>query len=76
MHLRDFGDVFVFPIDKNNGGPYGDFVSLHPTLKTADERTSAVGYVVERLGEEQIPGIRDEVLIMIKYRIYPCELVL
>ncbi|KAG5134366.1 hypothetical protein JHK82_025554 [Glycine max] len=59
-HLRDFGDVFVFPIDKNNGGPYGDFVSLHPTLKTADERTSAVGYVVERLGEEQIPGIRDE----------------
>lgn len=62
--------MFIFPKDKYNGGLYGDFVSLHPMLKTAEERTSAVGYVVERLGEEHIPGIRNEVLIMIKYRIY------
>ncbi|KAL2321231.1 hypothetical protein Fmac_030200 [Flemingia macrophylla] len=59
-HLRDFGDVFVFYKDKYNGAPYGDFVSLHPKLKTAEERTSAIGYVVEHLGEEQIPGIRNE----------------
>ncbi|RDX66952.1 Nudix hydrolase 20, chloroplastic, partial [Mucuna pruriens] len=59
-HLRGFGDVFVFPKGKYNGGPYDDFVSLHPMLKTAEERTSAVGYVVERLGEERIPGLRNE----------------
>ncbi|KAL2335132.1 hypothetical protein Fmac_016345 [Flemingia macrophylla] len=59
-HLRGFDDVFVFPKHKHNGGPYSDFVSLHPMLKTSEERTSAVGYVVERLGEEQIPGIRSE----------------
>ncbi|KAG4920692.1 hypothetical protein JHK86_049505 [Glycine max] len=59
-HLRGFGNVFIFPKDKYNGGLYGDFVSLHPMLKTAEERTSAVGYVVERLGEEHIPGIRNE----------------
>ncbi|PNX95552.1 nudix hydrolase chloroplastic-like, partial [Trifolium pratense] len=56
-HLRGFSDVFVFPKD---GGPFGDCVSLHPLLKTADERTSAVGYVIEHLGEEHIPGIRNE----------------
>jgi len=60
-HLRGFGDVFVFPKEKFNGGPNGDFVSLHPMLKTADERTSAVAYVVQQLGEERIPGIRNEV---------------
>lgn len=60
-HLRSFGDVFVFPKGKYIGGPNGDFVSLHPMLKTAEERTSAVGYVVEQLGEERIPGIRNEV---------------
>ncbi|XP_027924733.1 nudix hydrolase 20, chloroplastic-like [Vigna unguiculata] len=59
-HLRGFGDVFVFPKEKFNGGPNGDFVSLHPMLKTADERTSAVAYVVQQLGEERIPGIRNE----------------
>ncbi|XP_020233241.1 nudix hydrolase 20, chloroplastic [Cajanus cajan] len=59
-HLRGFGEVFVFPKDKYNGCPNGEIVSLHPLLKTTEERTSAVGYVVERLGEEQIPGIRNE----------------
>ncbi|KAG5059598.1 hypothetical protein JHK87_000627 [Glycine soja] len=49
-----------FPKYKYNGGLCGDFVSLHPTLKIAEERISAVGYVVERLGEEKIPGIRNE----------------
>ncbi|XP_045792246.1 nudix hydrolase 20, chloroplastic-like isoform X2 [Trifolium pratense] len=56
-HLRGFSDVFIFPKDS---GPFGDCVSLHPLLKTADERTSAVGYVIEHLGEEHIPGIRNE----------------
>ncbi|XP_057447094.1 nudix hydrolase 20, chloroplastic-like [Lotus japonicus] len=56
-HLRGFGDVFIFP---NDGSPLGNCVSLHPLLKTAEERTSAVGYVVEHLGEERIPGIRNE----------------
>ncbi|KAL5161188.1 Nudix hydrolase 20, chloroplastic [Glycine soja] len=52
-----------FPKDKYNGGLYGDFVSLHPTLKIAEERTSAVGYVVERLGKK-IPSIRNELYPM------------
>lgn len=56
-HLRSFNDVFVFPKD---GGPFGHCVSLHPLLKTAEERTSALGYVIEHLGEEHIPGIRNE----------------
>ncbi|XP_027358984.1 nudix hydrolase 20, chloroplastic-like [Abrus precatorius] len=59
-HLRGFGDVFIFPKDKYNGGSYGDCVSLHPMLKTAEERTNAVGYVIESLGEEHVPGIRNE----------------
>lgn len=50
--------MFIFP---NDGSPLGNCVSLHPLLKTAEERTSAVGYVVEHLGEERIPGIRNEV---------------
>jgi hypothetical protein len=54
--------VFVFT---NDGGPFGDCVSLHPLLKTAEERTSAIGYVIEHLGEEHIPGIRNEVLVII-----------
>ncbi|CAL5186525.1 unnamed protein product [Lathyrus oleraceus] len=56
-HLRGFNDVFVFP---NGGGPFGYHVTLHPLLKTAEERTSAVGYVIKHLGEEHIPGIRNE----------------
>lgn len=60
-HLRGFSDVFVFPKE----GPFGHCVSLNPLLKTAEERTSAVGYVIEHLGEEHIPGIRNEVLVMI-----------
>ncbi|KAE9600289.1 hypothetical protein Lal_00045589 [Lupinus albus] len=59
-YLKGFGDVFIFPKDKSNGSPFGNCVSLHPRLKTYEERTSAVGYVVERLGEERIPGIRNE----------------
>ena len=32
---------------------FRDFVSLHPTLKIAEETTTAVGYVVERLYTER-----------------------
>ncbi|PNX92594.1 nudix hydrolase chloroplastic-like [Trifolium pratense] len=56
-HLRRFNNVFVFT---NDGGPVGDCVSLHPLLKTAEERTSAVAYVIEHLGEKYIPHIRNE----------------
>jgi hypothetical protein len=41
-------------------------VTFHPMLSTPEDRTSAVGDVVKRLGEELIPGIRNEVLVMIK----------
>ncbi|KAI4350884.1 hypothetical protein L6164_005291 [Bauhinia variegata] len=59
-HLRSFRDVFIFPKDKFYGAHFDYYVSLHPTLKTPEERTSAVGNVVKSLGEEWIPGIRNE----------------
>ncbi|XP_062148657.1 nudix hydrolase 20, chloroplastic-like [Alnus glutinosa] len=55
-HLRKFQDVFVFPQDSSCGG----HVTFHPMLSTPEDRTSAVGDVVKRLGEELIPGIRNE----------------
>ncbi|GLT71823.1 hypothetical protein SLA2020_438160 [Shorea laevis] len=55
-HLRKFQDVFVFPQDSACGG----HVTLHPMLSTPEDRTSAVGDVVKCLGEELIPGIRNE----------------
>ncbi|XP_058723064.1 nudix hydrolase 20, chloroplastic-like [Vicia villosa] len=56
-HLRRYSDVFVFLKDENSSG---DYVTLHSLLKTVEERTDAVGYVVKYLGEEHIPGIRNE----------------
>lgn len=54
--------MFVFPQDSACGG----HVTLHPMLSTPEDRTSAVGDVVKCLGEELIPGIRNEVLDVIK----------
>ncbi|XP_044472392.1 nudix hydrolase 20, chloroplastic-like isoform X2 [Mangifera indica] len=53
--LRRYGEVFVYSED--NGG----HVALNSKLKTAEERTRAVGEVIKCLGEEEvIPGIRNE----------------
>lgn len=62
--LRSFKDVFTFPKDKLYGSPFDEYVSLNPMLKTPEQRTRAVGNVVKCLGEEWIPGIRNEVLVM------------
>ncbi|KAM4125257.1 hypothetical protein ACB094_01G295300 [Castanea mollissima] len=59
-HLRRFKDVFIFPQDNSYGGRIGSHVTLHPMLRTPDDRTNAVGDVVKCLGEELIPGIRNE----------------
>lgn len=58
--LRRYGEVFVYSED--NGG----HVALNSKLKTAEERTRAVGEVIKCLGEEEvIPGIRNEVLLLL-----------
>lgn len=57
--------MFIFPQDNSYGGCIGGHVTLHPMLRTPDDRTNAVGDVVKCLGEELIPGIRNEVLVVI-----------
>ncbi|XP_027070811.2 nudix hydrolase 20, chloroplastic-like isoform X2 [Coffea eugenioides] len=60
-HLRKFRDVFVFQKDtKAFSSNFGCHVTLHSSLTTAEDRTRAVGDVVKCLGEELIPGIRNE----------------
>ncbi|KAL1823865.1 hypothetical protein ACET3Z_010643 [Daucus carota] len=59
-HLRKFPDVFIFPEDDSQAIHFGDHVRLHPALTTPEDRTYAVGDVIECLGEEMIPGIRNE----------------
>lgn len=63
-HLRKFRDVFIFPKDETFGSKFGCHVTLHSMLRTAEDRTRAVGDVVKSLGEELIPGIRNEVLLI------------
>ncbi|XP_041003535.1 nudix hydrolase 20, chloroplastic-like isoform X2 [Juglans microcarpa x Juglans regia] len=60
QNLRRFKDVFIFPRDDSYGGPIGAHVTLHPMLGKPEDRTGAVGDVVKCLGEELIPGIRNE----------------
>ena len=55
--------MFTFPRD--DSVRVGACLSLHESLKTPEDRTHAVGNVVKCLGEEIIPGIRNEVLIVI-----------
>ncbi|KAL7134741.1 hypothetical protein ABFS83_11G045900 [Erythranthe nasuta] len=59
-HLRRYKDVFTFPEDSSYGGNFGCHVGLHPLLSAPDDRTEAVGHVVKCLGEDVIPGIRNE----------------
>ncbi|XP_004288683.1 PREDICTED: nudix hydrolase 20, chloroplastic-like [Fragaria vesca subsp. vesca] len=50
-NLRSYRDVFTFLPGK---------VTLHSSLSSAEDRTRAVGDVIKSLGEESIPGIRNE----------------
>ncbi|KAJ0985603.1 hypothetical protein J5N97_003959 [Dioscorea zingiberensis] len=58
-HLKEFPSVFTCMMDNN--GQYVDHgcVTLHASLSTPEERTRAIGGVIECLGE-LIPGIRNE----------------
>lgn len=58
-------EVFIFPEDNMSKGCFGDHITLHPALKTPDDRTRALGDVVKCLGEELIPGIRNEVTLLL-----------
>ncbi|KAG8635793.1 nudix hydrolase 20, chloroplastic [Manihot esculenta] len=58
-YLRTFKDVFVFP-QSNYSGRSESYVTLHEMLKTPEDRTRVVGEVIKCLGEELIPGIRNE----------------
>ncbi|BFG39486.1 hypothetical protein CerSpe_257600 [Prunus speciosa] len=57
-NLRSFKDVFTFPPENSNSN--GSSITLHSSLSTAEDRTRAVGDVIKSLGEEHIPGIRNE----------------
>uniref|UniRef100_A0A803NX71 Nudix hydrolase domain-containing protein n=1 Tax=Cannabis sativa TaxID=3483 RepID=A0A803NX71_CANSA len=59
-NLRKFQKVFKFLPDNSNDGFHGGRLTLHPSLKTQEDRTRAVGEVVKILGEQQFPGIRNE----------------
>lgn len=52
--------MFTFPPERSNSGR--GQITLHSSLGTAENRTRAVADVVKSLGEEVIPGIRNEVL--------------
>ncbi|KAM7512789.1 hypothetical protein LguiB_011664 [Lonicera macranthoides] len=58
--LRKNREVFILPENNMSNGRFGDHITLHPALKTLDDRTRALGDVVKCLGEELIPGIRNE----------------
>lgn len=65
-HIKGFEDVFVCP---------GNFVTLHPSLATPEDRTRAVGNVIKSLGE-LIPGTRNEVLVSVNcYRHFAKQIV-
>ena len=66
--------MFMFPQDNSYGDCIGSHVTLHPMLRTPDDRTNAVGDVVKFLGEELIPGIRNEVLVLNFYFMCPSEM--
>ncbi|XP_077212569.1 nudix hydrolase 20, chloroplastic-like [Tasmannia lanceolata] len=59
-HLKKYQDVFTFPLGNNHGSNVGGFITLHPSLRSPDDRTRAIGGVIKCLGEELIPGIRNE----------------
>ncbi|KAI3771548.1 hypothetical protein L6452_02713 [Arctium lappa] len=58
-HLSKFKDVFTCIKDNTYGSQFGH-VTLQSALKTPKCRTEALENVVKCLGEEVIPGIRNE----------------
>ncbi|KAL2929281.1 Nudix hydrolase 20 chloroplastic, partial [Bienertia sinuspersici] len=56
-HLKRFQDVFLF---LQHNGVLDWHITLHPTLKSPEDRTSAVANVIKCLGKELVPGIRNE----------------
>lgn len=58
-HLSKFKDVFTY-IKGDSYGSQSGHVTLQSALKTPEHRTEALGNVVKCLGEEVIPGIRNE----------------
>ncbi|KAL2927347.1 Nudix hydrolase 20 chloroplastic [Bienertia sinuspersici] len=66
-HLRRFQDVFSFPQDILHNVNFDWHITLRPTLQSPEDRTSAVANVIKCLGEELIPGIRNEL-----YPVTPC----
>ncbi|KZV29594.1 nudix hydrolase 20, chloroplastic-like [Dorcoceras hygrometricum] len=59
-YLRRFEDTFIFPEDTSYGGNFGYHLALHTRLNTYEDRTVAVANAIKCLGEEHIPGIRNE----------------
>ncbi|KAK6248482.1 hypothetical protein QUC31_020047 [Theobroma cacao] len=56
-NLRNFQKVFILSKDNCDGG----HVTLHRMLKSAEDRSRAVGEVIKCLAEKElIPGIRNE----------------
>ncbi|KAK4345871.1 hypothetical protein RND71_036047 [Anisodus tanguticus] len=55
-YLKPSHNVFIFPQDDSN---FGCHCTLHPNLRTPEDRTKAVANVIKSLGE-LIPGIRNE----------------
>ncbi|GMN50476.1 hypothetical protein TIFTF001_019628 [Ficus carica] len=70
-NLRKFHNVFTFEPKNSNGGFESGVVTLHSSLGTPEDRTKAVGEVVKSLGEELIPGIRNELTIVDSKQLYP-----
>lgn len=62
-HLKKYANVFTFPQD--DSVQCGAYLTLNESLTTPEDRTRGVGDVVKCLGEEVIPGTRNEVLLMI-----------
>ncbi|CAI9100285.1 OLC1v1037249C1 [Oldenlandia corymbosa var. corymbosa] len=62
-YLRQFKDVFIFPKYETCCGSskFRCHFTFHPMLRTAEDRTRAVGGVIQILGDQNvIPGIRNE----------------
>ncbi|CAA3014052.1 nudix hydrolase 20, chloroplastic-like isoform X1 [Olea europaea subsp. europaea] len=59
-NLRRFDDVIILPDETSYGGNFGCYITLHPRIRTIEDRTSALEYVIKSLGEELVPGIRNE----------------
>ncbi|KAL8152537.1 hypothetical protein V2J09_010297 [Rumex salicifolius] len=58
--LRNYQDVFVFPQIGTSSVPSSGYVTLQAALRTSEEKTDAVGNVIRSLGEDVIPGNRNE----------------